>query len=207
MTFQFYRLRKVELAGARLHLAFGGPAPAVTNGPTSRMFFLFPFFPTLIMANATTPSATKRYRISFQIRDGDNEYYKDTIMDCDHEPSEEEQTRHVFEQYAIYDSENELAAAWPEVWQQCQENNGHLEDLGGDYRIITDIGIEPEPGEMLQLKAVNAELLAALKGLSGSMCMAEEAEHRLDCDDADTCTLCTARRAIAKAEGLPQPSL
>jgi hypothetical protein len=79
--------------------------------------------------------------------------------------------------------------------------------LHRDYRIIEDIGIEPEPGEMLQLKAVNAELLAALKGLSGSMCMAEEAEHRLDCDDADTCTLCTARRAIAKAEGLTSPLL
>jgi hypothetical protein len=56
-----------------------------------------------------------RYRISFQIRDGDHEYYKDTVMDCDHEPTEEEQVKHVFEQYAIFDSEKELAAAWPEA--------------------------------------------------------------------------------------------
>jgi hypothetical protein len=145
-----------------------------------------------------------RYRISFQIRDGDNQYYKDTIMDCDREPTEEEQVKYVYSQYGIYD-EGEADENEADAWKQWQAD-GYLE-LGRDYRIIEDIGIEPEPGEMIQLKAVNAELLAALKGLSGSMCMAEEAEHTLDCDDADTCTLCTARRAIATAEGLILPLL
>jgi hypothetical protein len=161
------------------------------------------------MAHAITPSATKRYRISFQIRDGDNEYCKDTIMDSDHEPTEEEQVGEVFLQYGVTDyvaySEKVAKKLKAAAWKQSQDD-GFLE-LGGDYRIIEDIGIEPEPGEMIQLKAVNAELLAALKDLSESMCMAEEAEHRLDCDDADTCTLCTARRAIARAEELAQPSL
>jgi len=155
------------------------------------------------MANATTPSATQQYRISFQIRDGDHEYFNDTIMDSDHEPTEEEQVKYVYSQYGIYDEgaadENEADA-----WKQWQAD-GYLE-LGRDYRLITDIGIEPESGEKLQLKAVNAELLAALKGLSDSMCMAEEAEHRLDCDDAATCTLCTARRAIATAEDFASAS-
>jgi hypothetical protein len=115
----------------------------------------------------------------------------------------------VFLQYGVTDyvaysekAAKELKAA---AWKQWQED-GYLE-LGRDYRIIEDIGIEPDPGEMIQLKAVNAELLAALKGLSESMCMAEEGEHTLDCDDAATCTLCTARRAIATAEGLASPLL
>jgi hypothetical protein len=173
------------------------------------MLFLIPFFPNTIMANATTPPATKRYRISFQIRDGDNEYRNDTIMDCDHEPTKEEQVGEVFLQYGVTDyvadSEKVAKKLKAAAWKQWQAD-GYLQ-LGRDYRIIQDVGIEPEPGEELQLKAINAELLAALKGLSESMCMAEEIEHKLDCDDAATCTLCTARRAIAKAEGLPQPLL
>jgi hypothetical protein len=102
-----------------------------------------------------------RYRLSFEIRDGDNEYYKDTIMDCDHEPTEEEQVKYVHSQYAVYDSEKELAAAWLEEWEEYQ-GTGCLY-LGGDYRIIQDVGIEPEPSEMTQLKAVHSELLEAAK--------------------------------------------
>lgn len=158
------------------------------------------------MAHATTPSAIKRYRISFQIRDGDNEYYNDTVMDCDHEPTEEEQVKHVFEQYATFDSEKELAARWPEAWQTYKDG-GYLEDLGRDYRHISDIGIEPEPSEIIQLKAVNAELLAACKAFVNTIAEVDEMEHDLDGHDPESCSLCMARAAIVKAEGRTQPSI
>jgi len=105
------------------------------------------------MAPASTLPA-KRYTISFQIRDGENEYYKDTTMDSDHKPMEEEQVKYVWERYSLYEESDRVVGA-DKAWKQYQDD-GCLE-LDGDYRLIEDIGIEPDT------RVADPELLEALK--------------------------------------------
>ena len=147
---------------------------------------------------ATTSPALQQYRISFQIRDGDNEYYKDIIMDCDHEPTEAEQVGEVFLQYGITDyvaySEKVAKKLKAAAWKQYQDD-GFLE-LGRDYRIIADIGIEPEPDDIKQIKAVNAELLSALQAAFVYIC-----ENNQDSSGDRPETFEKIQSALAKAEG------
>ena len=157
------------------------------------------------MASATTPSVTKRYRISFQIRDGDNEYYKDTIMDSDHEPTEEEQVGEVFLQYGVTDyvaySENVAKKLKAAAWKQWQED-GYLE-LGRDYRIIQDIGIEPET------ERLDRELATAGQNLFDQINVylfdQEISDQELPKEMTDAFDSWTA--VMNKAEGLAQPPL
>lgn len=91
----------------------------------------------------------------------------------------------------LYDGD----ADWLHV---CDADQHWLADIG----ISNDGDVDPEESDAnAHLIAAAPELLAALKTLSDSMCMAEEAEHLLECDDAKSCSLCIARAAIAKAEG------
>jgi hypothetical protein len=78
-------------------------------------------------------------------------------MDSDHEPTEEEQVGEVFLQYGVTDyvaySEKVAKKLKAAAWKQWQED-GCLE-LGRDYRMIEDIGIEPQK-ESLDLELAKA---------------------------------------------------
>jgi hypothetical protein len=98
----------------------------------------------------------QRYTLSFNIRDGDNQYYGDTWADFDQEPTEHEQVEFVIRQYCGGDSDAETEEIVQAAIKEY-EQHGYFEETPG-YRHFTDIGIAESAADR-----INAELLECCK--------------------------------------------
>jgi hypothetical protein len=145
------------------------------------------------MAKAKKPPAKKkRYFISFTVRDGDNKYGDDTILDCDHELTDEECVEHVIRTYCWGDTDKETEELVREA-KALYAEDGYFEESPG-YRHFTDIGIEKDDDDV-RLHNAAPKLLECAKML---YLVAAEGEIK-DRERLELFKL--AEAAIAQAEG------
>jgi hypothetical protein len=128
------------------------------------------------MSNRKTPPAT-RYRITFTVRDGDNEYADWLTDEWDTEPSADEAAEYVIREhgFSMYDGHDDDRPGARFIKRALKEYKQHgFFTLSGDYRIVKDFRVRLDPEAVLQ------QLLEAAKtaaDILASLCSDNRSDH------------------------------